>query len=296
MADIVITPPKRGERNKNPLNLNYLAHDPYQGQLGLELVPAGESYKPRFGRYDSIANGLRAGAKQLLADFTRHNLRSMTAICSSWAPLEDGNPTPVYVKGATCSFFNLDPKTVAAADLARYAAAELAMETPATLAGVMRAIIIQENGRCIYGLDQLLDAAAAALQSEGEHAMSDTTSTTTAAAVPPTKPNAEVVNKMQEDLANAVASASPAKPAAPAAIARPITAQGAAAATTSGGLIVVFIAAYCKRHNIDVSQEEYLAAATMLGPSLHIVVRVSLALLRASIRRWIGIDIYNPDA
>jgi len=89
----------RGIRNHNPGNLDYLPPPrSFLGQIGVEIVPPGESYKPRFGRYDTPHNGLRALAKQILIDNQHHDLKTVRQIIASWAPAGDDNDTPAYIR------------------------------------------------------------------------------------------------------------------------------------------------------------------------------------------------------
>ncbi|MEF0148439.1 structural protein P5, partial [Pseudomonas guariconensis] len=53
----------RGVRNNNPGNIDFNPRNDWVGQLGLEL---GAS-KPRFARFDSPENGIRALGKLLIA-------------------------------------------------------------------------------------------------------------------------------------------------------------------------------------------------------------------------------------
>lgn len=52
----------RGIRNNNPGNIDFNTRNDWQGQLGLEEGVA----KPRFARFDSPENGIRAMAKLLI--------------------------------------------------------------------------------------------------------------------------------------------------------------------------------------------------------------------------------------
>lgn len=158
-----MTTPTRGERNNNPLNLNFIPGDYFVGQTGLEELPAGVKARPRFGRYDTIEHGLRAGAKQILIDYRKHRLDTVALLCASWAPPAE-NATAAYIHGVTCTFFALDPVTVTRDEMAFYRDEMLDMSKRETLAGLVKAIIIQENGRCIYRADQIAAAVAAALQ------------------------------------------------------------------------------------------------------------------------------------
>lgn len=139
--------PTRGERNRNPGNLNYIGASPWRGQLGIELIPAGMSFKPRFGWYDTPENGIRALAKQLLAYQQRNGLRTIRAIIGKWAPPSDHNATDAYV-GAVCNHCNITPDD------------DYRLTDLGNLRAIVFAIIVQENGRCAYP-DSLIDAACA---------------------------------------------------------------------------------------------------------------------------------------
>jgi hypothetical protein len=142
--------PTRGERNNNPGNLNYLLRDAWRGQLGLEIVPPGETFTPRFGRYDTAANGIRAVAGQLLAYQRRDHVRAIRGLIGRWAPSRDHNDTGAYV-AAVCNHAGLGPDD------------DCDLSNPDNLSNMVFAIIRQENGRCLYDADTLAAACAAAL-------------------------------------------------------------------------------------------------------------------------------------
>lgn len=133
-----MSPPlSRGERNNNPGNIDYL--DPphaWQGQVGLELVPEGKTYSPRFGRYDCAENGIAAIAKQLLVYLRKHGCDTPRELLLRWAPPSE-NATTAYVLDLA-AVLGVDPDTV------------IDLEDPATLAVTVRCIIRHENGRCLY--------------------------------------------------------------------------------------------------------------------------------------------------
>lgn len=134
----------RGERANNPGNLNYMPHAPWRGQVGLEIVPPGMSYKPRFGRYDTDHNGLRALAKQLLAYYMRDGRRSVRAMINRYAPNSE-NLTDTYV-GAVCNYCGVLPDD------------DYPIVTLSRLTSIVFAIIRQENGRVLYDA-HLINAA-----------------------------------------------------------------------------------------------------------------------------------------
>jgi len=141
--------PTRGERNNNPGNLNYIELRGWQGQIGLEEVPDGHTYPPRFGRYDSAESGIRAVAKQLLAYQEHHGCRTPRQFVERWAPPTE-NSTDAYVKDVA-AVLGVDPDT------------PVDLTDPATLQVMTRAIIRHENGRCLYDAATIAGAVQAAL-------------------------------------------------------------------------------------------------------------------------------------
>jgi hypothetical protein len=131
----------RGEYNNNPLNLNYMASRPFLGQVGIEIIRPGHTGTPRFGRYNTAFNGVRAGAEQLMIDNTRHGLTTLWEIISDktfgWAPESDLNDDVAYSE-AVCKVtgFNAnDP---------------IDFTNPEILAQAWPGFCTVENGRCLY--------------------------------------------------------------------------------------------------------------------------------------------------
>lgn len=83
----------RGVRNNNPGNIDYNPRNAWQGQLGVEVGVA----KPRFARFDSPENGIRALGKLLQTYYNKHGLRTVAAIINRWAP-EVENDTDAYIR------------------------------------------------------------------------------------------------------------------------------------------------------------------------------------------------------
>lgn len=83
----------RGVRSNNPGNIDYNPRNAWQGQLGLEQGVA----KPRFARFDTPENGIRALGKLLLTYQRKHGLKTVKAIISRWAPAVE-NDTAAYVR------------------------------------------------------------------------------------------------------------------------------------------------------------------------------------------------------
>ena len=83
----------RGIRNNNPGNIDYNKNNQWNGQIGIETgVP-----KPRFAKFDTPENGIRALAKLLLNYQRLHNLNTVREIINRWAPPVE-NVTSAYVK------------------------------------------------------------------------------------------------------------------------------------------------------------------------------------------------------
>lgn len=85
----------RGYRNKNPGNIDWVATNRWQGQVGKEPAPAGGG-RPRFAVFDTHENGIRALALLLTTYQDRHGLRTIRGIVSRWAPGNE-NDTGAYV-------------------------------------------------------------------------------------------------------------------------------------------------------------------------------------------------------
>lgn len=118
----------RGVRNNNPGNIDYNKANQWQGQLGLEVgVP-----KPRFARFDTPENGLRALGKLLQTYQSKHGLKTVKQIISRWAPATE-NDTAAYVR-------SVEDRTGTAPG------AEVNMKDPKVLRGFTEAIVIHENG------------------------------------------------------------------------------------------------------------------------------------------------------
>lgn len=82
----------RGVRNNNPGNIDYHASNAWQGQLGIEVgVP-----KPRFARFDTPENGIRALGKLLQTYQTKYGLNTVESIIARWAPSNE-NDTQAYI-------------------------------------------------------------------------------------------------------------------------------------------------------------------------------------------------------
>lgn len=138
--------PTRGVRNFNPGNIDYNKSNAWQGQLGLEEgVP-----KPRFARFDTPENGIRALGKLLLTYQDKYKLRTVEAIISRWAPSNE-NDTAAYVKSVERSTNTQPGATV---DLRSYS----------VMSGFVKAIIKHENAGYEYSDSILREGVTRALK------------------------------------------------------------------------------------------------------------------------------------
>ena len=141
----------RGETNHNPGNLNFI-HPPavaWNGQIGLEIVPPGKTYVARFGLYDTDHHGIRALAKQLLADYARGN-QTIALLAKVWAPAADNNDPDSYASNVG-QFSGFDPD------------GPINLHDIAVLPHVVSGFIEEENGRCEYDPAVILAACQDAL-------------------------------------------------------------------------------------------------------------------------------------
>lgn len=76
-------------KNNNPANLRYVASIQWDGQTGSDGIG--------FAAFDTLPNGLRAAALNLLAQQTRHGHNCVEDIIAAWAPPAE-NDTVAYVK------------------------------------------------------------------------------------------------------------------------------------------------------------------------------------------------------
>lgn len=126
----------RGVRNNNPGNIDYNSRNAWQGQLGIEVgVPS-----PRFARFDTPENGIRALGKLLINYRGKDGMPGVGGpgidtpreIITRWAPGNENN-TEAYI-AALCKRLGVKPNDV------------IDITNPTTLRGVMLGIIIHENG------------------------------------------------------------------------------------------------------------------------------------------------------
>lgn len=130
-----------GIRSNNPMNIRETSIT-WQG----ELPHDGDGYED----FDTPANGIRAGAKNLLSYYRRHGLNNIDAIIRRWAPPEDNNPTENYIR-FVAQMTGFLPHQV------------LNVEDVGTLVKLCAAIIEFENGSQPYSLDLIRQAVRSAL-------------------------------------------------------------------------------------------------------------------------------------
>lgn len=135
----------RGVRNRNPGNIDLNSRNDWVGQLGLETGVA----KPRFARFDTPENGIRALGKTLLTYQRKHGLKTVKAIISRWAPSVE-NDTGAYVRAVEAS-------------TGTRPGAEIDLTRPTVMTGFVKAIIHHENAGFVYSAAVLAEGVRRAL-------------------------------------------------------------------------------------------------------------------------------------
>lgn len=121
----------RGVRNANPGNIDYNPTNNWQGQLKVD-----KTIEPRFCRFDTPENGIRALGKLLQTYQSKYGLTTVEAIINRWAPSTENN-TKAYVRSVEKSIGSVPGATVTLKD-AR------------TLMLFIKAIIRHENSNYEY--------------------------------------------------------------------------------------------------------------------------------------------------
>lgn len=117
----------RGIRNNNPGNIDWNKSNKWLGQL-----PHITAIEPRFARFDTPENGIRALGKLLLTYQRKHGLKTVEQIIGRWAPSTENN-TEAYARAVEQ---RTDTKPGADVDIS----------DPKILKGFAVAIIHHENG------------------------------------------------------------------------------------------------------------------------------------------------------
>lgn len=136
----------RGIRNNNPGNIDFNPRNAWQGQLGLEAGVA----KPRFARFDTPENGIRALGKLLInyrgkdgmPGVGGKGIDTVLETINRWAPSNE-NDTQAYASAV-------------AKRLGVRATESINIKDPATLRGLVVSIIIHENAGNPYQ-EQVID-------------------------------------------------------------------------------------------------------------------------------------------
>jgi hypothetical protein len=124
----------RGIRNRNPGNIR--AGQGFLGEAGAD--------KDGYAIFKDEMYGIRAIAVDLLTKFRKRGLVTIRAIISRYAPPNE-NDTQAYIDAV-------------ARDMKRGPDDELTLTNVAQLVGMVRAIIVHENGFCPYR-ETLIDVA-----------------------------------------------------------------------------------------------------------------------------------------
>lgn len=133
----------RGERNNNPGNIRI---NPNQNWLGMIL---GDD--PKFVKFKDPIWGIRALGKILITYRRKDLCTSIRNIINRWAPPSDNNNTEAYISAVCKDAGNIDPNVF------------YNVELKDKLKPLVKAIIIHENGRCIYSDTQLDEGVSLAL-------------------------------------------------------------------------------------------------------------------------------------
>ena len=143
----------RGVRNNNPGNIDYNPRNAWQGQLGVEVGVA----KPRFARFDSPENGIRALGKLLInyrgkdgmPGVGGKGIDTVLETINRWAPSNE-NDTQAYASAV-------------AKRLGVHTTDPISIKDPAMLRGMVVSIIIHENGSNPYKAEVIDEGVRRAL-------------------------------------------------------------------------------------------------------------------------------------
>lgn len=143
----------RGIRNNNPGNIDFNPRNAWQGQLGIEQGVAN----PRFARFDTVENGIRALAKLILnyrgkdgmPGVGLKGIDTVKEIINRWAPPVE-NDTGAYARQvAKAAGVKVDEV--------------LNLKQPALLQKIVTAIIQHENGQQPYQASVIAEGVRRAL-------------------------------------------------------------------------------------------------------------------------------------
>lgn len=135
----------RGIRNNNPGNIDFNPANDWRGQIGIEEgVP-----KPRFAKFDTPENGIRALGKVIRTYQNKHGLKTIEQIIARWAPSTENN---------TKAYTNAVAKKVGVSP-----SADINVNTSAMLLPLVEAIIQHENGYNPYIKGEIVEGVKRAL-------------------------------------------------------------------------------------------------------------------------------------
>lgn len=121
----------RGIRNNNPGNIDYNPTNNWKGQLKVD-----KTIEPRFCRFDTPENGIRALGKLLQTYQSKYGLTTVEGIINRWAPSVENN-TKAYVRAVEKTIGSIPGATITLKD-------------PRTLGLFIKAIIRHENSNYEY--------------------------------------------------------------------------------------------------------------------------------------------------
>lgn len=137
-------PLARGIRNNNPGNIDFNPANKWQGQLNVD-----KRIEPRFCRFDTPENGIRALGKLLQTYQSKYGLSTVEGIIGRWAPSVENN-TGAYVRAVQETIGSIPSATITLKD-------------PRTLMLMIKAIIRHENSNYEYPDSVLAEGVRRAL-------------------------------------------------------------------------------------------------------------------------------------
>lgn len=145
----------RGERNNDPGNLNFIPLGrAFNGELAIE--PALPDGAPgRFGVYDTMFDGVRAAAEEVLIKVLEQHLTTTDALIGDsqlgWAPASDGN-FPAAYSSAVATYVNASFDSDGAGGITRLTDLTGYVVSPSFLQAITGGIFCVENGHYPVGL------------------------------------------------------------------------------------------------------------------------------------------------
>ncbi len=130
-ADLTDSPRWRGERNNNPLNMDY-NHIPWDGLAD----PKDWAGEPRFAVFQDPEHGIRAAVVNMRTHFSRDPQLSLGGLVAIWAPPNE-NDTTAYL--AHVVLLTKIPVTHI-----------VDLHDTVFVTTLVKALITHECGRCIY--------------------------------------------------------------------------------------------------------------------------------------------------